>query len=229
MKIVAFSPIRLNSKRVVGKNLKTIGGKPLLCHIFDTLKNVDEINEIYAFCSSEEIIPLLPDGVNFLKRNENLDDDMTLGADIYDAFVNTIDADIYVLAHTTSPFIKAQSFSKALSMMIGNNHDSALSVEKIQTFSWYNQKPLNYSLSHIPRTQDIEPIYVETSGFYMFRKEVWSKKKQRIGDNPYFMVIDKIEGIDIDTTDDFNFAETIATNLRSVQSGDVGGYMIKNQ
>ena len=61
MKIVAFSPIRLNSKRVKGKNLKMIGGKPMLCHIFETLKNVNEIHEIYAFCSNEEIVPLLPD------------------------------------------------------------------------------------------------------------------------------------------------------------------------
>ena len=33
MKIVAFVPIRLNSKRVIGKNLKLLGKKPLMCYI----------------------------------------------------------------------------------------------------------------------------------------------------------------------------------------------------
>lgn len=218
MKIVAFSPIRLNSKRVKGKNLKMIGGKPMLCHIFETLKNVNEINEIYAFCSNEEIVPLLPDGVNFLKRSETLDDDMTLGEEIYDAFVNTIDADIYVLAHTTSPFIKPESFSKALSMIIEHGYDSAFSVEKIQTFTWFNNEPLNYSLTHIPRTQDIKPIYVETSGFYIFKKNIWKEKRQRIGDKPYLLVVDKIQGIDIDTNEDFEFATSIANHIQQLQT-----------
>lgn len=218
MKIVAFSPIRLNSKRVKGKNLKMIGGKPMLCHIFETLKNVNEINEIYAFCSNEEIVPLLPDGVNFLKRSETLDDDMTLGEEIYDAFVNTIDADIYVLAHTTSPFIKPESFSKALSMIIEHGYDSAFSVEKIQTFTWFNNEPLNYSLTHIPRTQDIKPIYVETSGFYIFKKNIWKEKRQRIGDKPYLLVVDKIQGIDIDNNEDFEFATSIANHIQQPQT-----------
>lgn len=218
MKIVAFSPIRLNSKRVKGKNLKMIGGKPMLCHIFETLKNVNEINEIYAFCSNEEIVPLLPDGVNFLKRSETLDDDMTLGEEIYDAFVNTIDADIYVLAHTTSPFIKPESFSKALSMIIEHGYDSAFSVEKIQTFTWFNNEPLNYSLTHIPRTQDIKPIYVETSGFYIFKKNIWKEKRQRIGDKPYLLVVDKIQGIDIDTNEDLEFATSIANHIQQPQT-----------
>lgn len=218
MKIVAFSPIRLNSKRVKGKNLKMIGGKPMLCHIFETLKNVNEINEIYAFSSNEEIVPLLPDGVNFLKRSETLDDDMTLGEKIYDAFVNTIDADIYVLAHTTSPFIKPESLSKALSMIIEHGYDSAFSVEKIQTFTWFNNEPLNYSLTHIPRTQDIKPIYVETSGFYIFKKNIWKEKRQRIGDKPYLLVVDKIQGIDIDTNEDFEFATSIANHIQQTQT-----------
>ena len=37
MIVVAFVPIRLNCKRVVGKNLKLLGGKPLMCHILGTL------------------------------------------------------------------------------------------------------------------------------------------------------------------------------------------------
>ena len=58
MKIVAFVPIRLNSKRVIGKNLKLLGKKPLMCYILDTLVSVDLIDEVYVYCSQEEIIQL---------------------------------------------------------------------------------------------------------------------------------------------------------------------------
>lgn len=209
MKTVAFVPIRLNSKRVVGKNLKMLGGKPLMCHILDTLIKVKAIDEVYVYCSQEEVIKYLPKGVKFLKRPEFLDRDETLGKEIYEEFTKTIDADIYVLAHTTSPFMKAETIENALDKIMNRDYDSAFSCEKIQTFTWYDGKPLNYELKEIPRTQTIEPIYVETSAFFMFKRDVWKVHKQRIGFKPYFALVDKIEGVDIDWPEDFEFAEKI--------------------
>ena len=209
MKVVAFVPIRLNSKRVVGKNLKMLGNKPLLQYILETLTNAASIDEVYVYCSQEEIIPLLPQGVKFLKRNESLDRDETLGQDIYDAFTKEIDADVYVLAHTTSPFIKVETIDNAVRQVTEGNHDSAFSAQKVQTFTWYKGQPLNYNLKEIPRTQTIEPVYFETSAFYIFRKEIWTIEHQRIGRNPYIAIVNPIEGIDIDNPEDFEFAEQV--------------------
>ena len=61
MKAVAFVPIRLNSKRVVGKNLKMLGEKPLLQYILETLVKVKGLSDIYVYCSQESIIPYLDD------------------------------------------------------------------------------------------------------------------------------------------------------------------------
>ena len=209
MKVVAFVPIRLNSKRVVGKNLKLLGSKPLMWYILETLTRVPQINDVYVYCSQEAIIPYLPEGVKFLKRNSELDRDDTLGEEIYDAFVKEIDADVYLLGHTTSPFIKAETISCAIEEVVSGRHDSAFSAQKVQTFTWFNGKPLNYNLKNIPRTQEIEPIYVETSSFYIFRREVWTEEHQRVGATPYMALIDQIEGIDIDYPEDFEFAEKV--------------------
>jgi CMP-N-acetylneuraminic acid synthetase len=209
MKVVAFVPIRLNSKRVVGKNLKMLGDKPLLQYILETLTKAASIDEVYVYCSQEEIIPLLPQGVKFLKRDESLDRDETLGQEIYDAFTKEIDADVYVLAHTTSPFIKVETIDNAVRQVTEGNHDSAFSAQKVQTFTWYKGEPLNYDLKEIPRTQTIEPVYFETSAFYIFRKEIWTIEHQRIGSNPYIAIVNAIEGIDIDNPEDFEFAEQV--------------------
>ena len=209
MKVVAFVPIRLNSKRVVGKNLKMLGGKPLMQYILETLSKVGNIDEVYVYCSSEEVIPYLPQGVKFLKRSTLLDGDETLGKEIYEAFVKEVDADVYMLAHTTSPFIKVETIENAIDKVVNGGHDSSFSAQKIQTFTWYNGKPLNYSLKNIPRTQTIEPVYVETSAFYIFRREVWTELGQRIGNNPHMAIIDQIEGIDIDYPEDFEFAQKV--------------------
>ena len=209
MKTVAFVPIRLNSKRVVGKNLKMLGNKPLLCYILDTLVKVKRIDEVYVYCSNEDIIKYLPAGVKFLKRPEFLDRDETLGKEIYEEFTKTVDADVYILAHTTSPFMKVYTVENALNKILDEDYDSAFSAEKVQTFAWYNGKTLNYDLKEIPRTQTIEPVYIETSAFFMFKRDVWKVHKQRIGFKPYFAIVDKVEGVDIDWPEDFDFAEQL--------------------
>jgi CMP-N-acetylneuraminic acid synthetase len=209
MKVVAFVPIRLNSKRVVGKNLKMLGDKPLLQYILDTLASTSSVDEVYVYCSQEEIKPMLPAGVKFLKRDEWLDRDETLGQEIYDAFTKEVDADVYILAHTTSPFIKAETIENAVKQVTEGGHDSAFSAQKVQTFAWYKGATLNYNLKEIPRTQTIEPVYFETSAFYIFRKEVWTVAHQRIGEKPYMAIVDPIEGIDIDNPEDFEFAEKV--------------------
>ena len=167
-------------------------------------------NEVYVYCSDESIRPLLPDGVKFLRRSEELDRDTTLGREIYDAFTNEVEADMYVLAHATSPFIRSRTIDEALGKILSGDYDSALSVERIQTFAWYEGRPLNYSPDNVPRTQTLEPVYVETSAFFIFPRRLWCERRRRIGDRPYMAVVDRIEGMDIDYPEDFAMAEVIA-------------------
>lgn len=216
MKVVAFVPIRLNSQRVAGKNLRQLGGKPLMRHILDTLLGVEAIDEIYVFCSDEAVRPYLPEGVRFLRRSPHLDRNETLGGEIYDAFTAAVDADVYVLAHATSPFLRAATLDAALHKVIdaGGGYDSAFSAERLRTFAWYEGRPLNYALDAIPRTQELEPVYVETSAFFIFRREVWRDLHQRIGRRPYTAVVDRIEGIDIDYPEDFALAEIVARQMQ---------------
>ena len=95
MKTAAFVPIRLNSQRVSGKNLRPLSGSPLMCHILRTLTEVEGIDEVYVYCSDERIREFLPEGVRFLRRSEELDRDTTLGREIYDSFTAEVEADLY--------------------------------------------------------------------------------------------------------------------------------------
>ena len=209
MKTVAFVPIRLNSQRVVGKNLRPLGGRPMMTYLLESLAAAKNIDQVYVYCSSREVEQYLPKGVKLLLRDERLDSNTTLGAEIYDAFVSQVEADIYILAHATSPFIRTSTIEQAVAKVASGEHDSAFSAERIQTFTWWQGKPLNYSLKNIPRTQELEPIYVETSAFFVFKKEVWCGQHRRIGERPYIAVTDRIESMDIDNPDDFTLAEAI--------------------
>ena len=156
-----------------------------------------------------DIQEYLPEGVRFLKRDERLDSNTTLGEEIYDAFTSEVEADIYILAHATSPFIRTATIEDAVARVESGEYDSAFSAERVQTFAWWEGKPLNYSLEYVPRTQDLEPIYVETSAFFIFCSDVWRTLHRRIGERPYTAVTDRIESMDIDNPDDFLLAEAI--------------------
>ena len=209
MKTVAFVPIRLNSQRVEGKNLRLLGGRPLMTYLLDSLIQAENIDEVYVYCSNLSIVEYLPEGVKFLQRDERLDSNTTLGQEIYDAFTQQVEADIYILAHATSPFIKTRTIEDAVKKVQSGEYDSAFSAEKIQTFTWWQGEPLNYTFERVPRTQDLEPVYVETSAFFIFRKELWREHHRRIGFKPYTAVTDRIESMDIDNPDDFLLAEAI--------------------
>lgn len=209
MKVVAFIPIKLNSQRLPKKNLLPIAGHPLCWHIADSLLQVKRIDEIYVYCSDDTVMQYMPQGVIFKRRNSRLDGEFVKGSEIYESFIDEVDADIYVLAHTTSPFIQVESIENALGHILSGEYDSAFSAEKIKTFAWYKGRTINYELNDVPRTQDLEPIWLETSAFFMFKKEIYTKYHRRIGFHPYIQEVSGIEAVDIDEKSDYELAQAL--------------------
>lgn len=217
MKVVAFVTIKLNSQRVPYKNILPVGSKPLCCHVLETALQISGIDEVYVYCSDERITEYMPERVHFLQRDQRLDGDTIKAKDTYTAFLNDVpDADIYIALCTTSPFLKAESLENALNQVLSGEYDSAFAAREFKTFAWYRGKPINYDVQDIPRTQDIDPVYVETSAFFIFSKELWQKEKRRIGDRPYIQTMDIIEGVDIDTMEDYTFACQLAEHVLHV-------------
>lgn len=210
MRVAAFVPIKLNSQRLPHKNILPIAGKPLCYHICRTLLDVRGIDETYVYCSDSKVTEYIPENITFLKRDAYLDGDLVKGKEIYERFIDAVDADIYILAHTTSPFIRKESIENALEKVMNGGYDSAFSAERKQTFCWYQGKPVNYDLEDVPRTQDMEPVWVETSAFFIFKKEIFTEHGRRIGFHPYIQEVSGIETVDIDTKEDYEFAVSMA-------------------
>lgn len=209
-KIVSFIPIKLNNQRLPGKNLMILEGRPLCDYIFNTICQVNAISEKYVYCSDEKIKDYLPKGLSFLRRDPYLDGFQVKGLDIIEHFVRDVDADIYILTHVTQPFTKAESIEQALNKVLYEGYDSAFSCTCIQDYCWYQNKPLNYDRKDIVTTQNLEPVYMETGAFFIFKREVFTKYHQRIGMNPYKYVISPLEAVDIDTAEDFELAKVVA-------------------
>lgn len=217
MKIVAVVPIKLNNERLPGKNIKSFeNGKPLCYYILETLLKVNLIDEIYVYCSDEKIVEYIPEKVIFKKRSSDLDTNETKMNEILKKFADDVKADIYVLTHATSPFVCAGSFVNGITAITENGYDSAFTVEKMNEFLWSNDKPFNYELDNIPRTQDLEPFFIETSGFYIYKSFVINDLNRRIGNKPKLIEVDKIESCDINNFEDFEVAEVYYDYLSKI-------------
>ena len=213
MKIAAFATVKLDSQRVPHKNLQPIGSKPLCYHILNTALKIDKIDNVYVYCSDSEIIKHIPKDVTFIQRDSWLDGNEIRAKDTYTAFLKDIEADIYIAMCTTSPFTKKETLQHALDKVLNEGYDSAFSAVILQDYMWINGKPFNYDVKNIVRTQDLEPIFIETGAFFIFRKEVYKELGQRIGNHPYICKISQFEAVDIDTAEDFEFAEVVASYL----------------
>lgn len=214
MKIVAIVPMKLNNKRLPQKNTKRFtNGEPLCYYILSTLMKVKEIDEVYVYCSDPEIQNFIPKGVKYLSRSTSLDQDTTKMNEVLNCFAKEVDADIYVMTHTTAPFIAVESIEKGIKAVVSGDYDSAFAAKKMQDFLWKDGKPFNYNLEQIPRTQDLPLMYEETSGFYIYRKEVMTDLMRRIGDKPYIVEVSEIESIDIDEKEDFIVADAVYNHV----------------
>jgi CMP-N-acetylneuraminic acid synthetase len=212
-KIVAVVPVKLNNERLPGKNTKSFdNGEPLIHYILATLAKVKRCEAIYVYCSDERIREYLPENVRFIRRDPMLDSFTCNSMDISKSFCRFVDADIYIYTHATAPFITAESIDKGLDAMLNEGYDSAFSVMENYAFLWVNGKP-NYDLTCLPRTQDMQPFYIESGGFWLYPKDLILKHGRRIGFNPALIPVSAIEALDIDEQIDFDMANAVYNHI----------------
>ena len=222
MNVTLLLPMKGNSERVPNKNLKLFNGKPLFHAIIDELITSKYINKVIINTDSDLIadsaINAYQDFVCIHKRPKNIQGDFVSMNKIIEYDLNNSDSDIYIQTHSTSPLLSVKSLDAAIEKMISKsiNFDSIFSVTKIQTrFYDKNGNPFNHDPKELIRTQDLEPLFEENSGFYIFTKDSFKNAdNKRIGLSPLMFEIDKTEAIDIDEPSDFIIAETLHQLLK---------------
>lgn len=222
IKVVALLPMKANSERVKGKNFRDFCGKPLFRWILDTLVSVDEIEKVIINTDARHILAEngLGDGGKVVIRDrkpEICGDFVSMNKVLADD-VENVDADIYLMTHTTNPFLSVETIRGAISAyqhaVAAGAADSLFTVDKIQTrFYRADGSPINHDPDNLVRTQDLEPWYEENSNLYIFNKESFASTNARIGKKPLLYEGPRIESIDIDDQADWDFAEITARYL----------------
>ena len=214
MKIVAFLPVKEYSSRVQNKNIKLLDGKPLFIHTLTKLIESNIFDNVYLDTESQNIINLAKDlDCDILKRDPNLASNDTNGNQLFENQILQVDADIYVQALATSPFISVKTIKHGIDQVANKRYDSAVLVSKQKQYTWKNGSP-NYDFVNIPNSIDIEDTIIETMGLYIVERSIAHKNKRRIGEKPYFIEASPIESVDVNNQEDFALAELIAAGKR---------------
>lgn len=209
MKIVAFTPSRLNSQRVPQKNIKMLGRMPLVNYVFETMGKIESLDEVVIFASEPSICAYIKDGIkySYLKRPASLDTQEAKVQDLIREFLKLCDADIIAMFHITSPFLRRETILECLQKVKSEDYNSAFTAFRVDRRCWFKGMPLNFSVDD--KTVHCHEAVIVEHSLYIFKREIFETTGQRISSNPYIKIIDHFEGHDIDTPEDFRIAELI--------------------
>ena len=206
----AVITVRKGSQRVKNKNFKKFSGKNLLIHKIEMLKKVRGIDEIIINTDSEKAINIAKKlNVNFFKRDPYFASSKCPNSEFWSNIAKNTKSKYIMFTHCTNPLVKKNTYQKFLKIFkkFRHNYDSFNSVSEVKEFLIKKNKPINFNFSRAPNSQDLPDIIKLNFAISILSTKLMYKKKSLVGDKPYFIKLNAVEGFDINTPLEVQFAE----------------------
>ena len=221
MKNIAIIPARGGSKRLPNKNRLLLDGIPLLAHsILYAQENHQIIDEIFVSTDDEEIKQIaLNFGAKVIDRPKSISGDLEPTVSAIKHVLQHINFQVEncILLQATNPLRPKSLLSDAYAIYKNNKHDSLFTVsrnhQKLGKMNNNKFVPFNYEIGQ--RSQDLEPLFYENGLLYISKSKLILEDKI-ISDSAYPYVVNHIfENVDIDTIEDFEYAEYLCSKFKS--------------
>jgi N-acylneuraminate cytidylyltransferase/CMP-N,N'-diacetyllegionaminic acid synthase len=224
-KILAIIPARGDSKRLKNKNIKLLGGKPLISWSIDSAKKSKYIDDVLVTSDSVKIIEIANQYHSdiTINRPSSLAQDTAKSIDVVTHAIQCcIDKgkhyDYVILLQPTSPLRDTMHIDKAIKYLFDKKSDAIISTcECEHSPLWSNKLCNNYSMENfLPsnllnlQSQELETYYRLNGAIYICDiNKLLKENTFFIKKNIYAFVMEQIDSVDIDTKLDFLLAETI--------------------
>lgn len=222
-KIVAIIPARGGSKRLPGKNIKVLRGKPLIAYGIEAALQSKFINRVIVSTDSEEIAQIAKRygaEVPFLRPFLLATDDSPTYLAIQHALTylkeqENYKPDLAVTIQPTSPLILPKDIDLAIEKLIKSDANTCVSVCPIGEHPEImcileNDKIKNYlGLKDLDRKgMDKTPLFRFNGAVYVTKTEVIMQKNRIVdADNAVAIIMPRERSVDIDEPVDFFIAE----------------------
>ena len=221
MRLLVIIPARGGSKGIPHKNIKQLGGKPLICYAIDAARKITSDENICVSTDDDAIIRVVEDyGLKVpFRRPDYLATDnagtngvLLHALDFYEQ--KGIHYDAGVLLQTTSPFRRAEDVIEAVKLYDGSI-DMVTSVMPAKCNPYYdgfednNEGLLTISKGNgtIERRQDAPQVWQQNGAVYVINP-VQPKAKGLAGMTKIRKyVMDELHSVDLDNMLDWKIAE----------------------
>lgn len=222
MRILAVVPARGGSKRLPGKNIRALGGKPLIVWSIDVAAGVPGICAVMVSTDDPAIADVCRQAgalVPWLRPAALATDtagsvDVALHAlDWYEAAHGAVDA--LLLLQPTSPFRERATVQRGIAAFVASGAPvvgvSPCSEHPLWTFRLDDNArltPFVTGAAVTTRGQDLPPAYVLNGGFYLCSPAHLRASRSFLGPATVPLVVESPrEALDIDTAWDWALAE----------------------
>jgi len=228
VRILCVVPARGGSKGVPRKNLRVVGGKPLIVWTIEQALSARPAMDVVVSTDDEEIATVARSAgalVPFLRPADLALDTTPTEPVVRHAIAAARAAeaapDAVMLLQATSPVRLPGTLSRAVAQLEATGVVSLVGVVPQAPFIWAEGgadagPTAAYDVTARPRRQDLTPAtlrYRETGSLYLTRTWVYDELDNRLGGRVGLFVMDELEGIDVDTELDLQVADRQLSQL----------------
>ncbi len=212
-RMIAMIPARLGSKRIPKKNLRYLGGKPLVQYPIDLALQIPEFESVWVNTESKELGKAIESmGAKFHRRPEEFSRDNCTNREFTYHFMCNHECDYVIMVNSTSPLLRLETIKSFVEFVNENDYDTVLSVVSEKAESFYEGKPLNFDINNKVNSQMLKPIDKTVWALTAWKRDTFMSIEQN-GKCPVFggklgtFEIPKDESCDLDTEEDWRIAE----------------------
>lgn len=224
LKILAVIPARGGSKGVPGKNIREVGGKPLLAWTIEAARNSKYIDRLVLSSDDPAIIQVAKNHgceVPFVRPAKLAQDD-TPGVDpVIHALESLPGFDLVVLLQPTSPLRTSLDIDQAIEKLIAQDAPVCVSVTEahespyrmFQLDDKAHLKPM-IKAPFVARRQDLPKVFLLNGAVYVAKVDSFVKNRSFLIPETIGFETPAERSIDLDTEQDFLILNAILQTQR---------------
>lgn len=220
-KHLAIIPARGGSKRLPGKNIMLLKGKPLIHYTIEAALNSHIFDEICVSSDCEQILETASffNSISLLKRPDSLATDEASSEDVILHALKTVEEkkgckfDSICLLQPTSPLRNENHIIEAYTLFFNNKKECIVkSAYKINRDNFHKSKFIIQKRSNSYETYEKraykEGLYSINGAIYIYSPILFKKKSfLEKSTKPIIHLMNEYVSVDIDTQEDFDLAQ----------------------
>lgn len=232
MSVAVLIPAKEKSRRIPRKNLQTLGANTLVERCVEKVLGCGNVDRVILDTDSNEIEELCrPHDHGRDKLEIRHRDTALLGDDVGTPQIcvklleDEPDIRMLGIMHSTAPFLQQESLEKCVDLFRTSDgeYDSLFTVEPLHDYLW-RDRPLNFNVDCRTGTDQVDPYYKLTGGFFISSREYILKNRAFIGRNPLLFPVSVLESLDINYPNELALARVIDAGMKALDY-EVGDFV----